>query len=169
MSFEEVVVERNLDKWNVLVASLIAGFDKLGVLSQGVVNKDMEVVADKLARFFKVKGKVPDVSSSKSFEENMKNIIEFLDAELELAGELSVDTGDNETTRKVVGSTCHFCPKGVGEAELPGTACPYPALIKEFANKFLPDDQKVEVVLQGRNYLKKEGGICSIIFKRKMG
>ncbi len=167
MGFEEVVIERNLNKWNVLVASLIAGFDRLGVLSQAVVNKDMQVVADKLARFFKVKGNVPQVDPSASFEENLRRIIEFLDRELELAGESSVEAEGDQLTFKVVGSTCHFCPKGVGEAELPGTACPYPALIMEFANKFLPDDQKVEVVQQGRNYLKKEGGVCRIIFKKK--
>ncbi len=167
MAFEDVVIERNLNKWNVLVASLIAGFDKLGVLSQAVVNKDMEVVADKLARFFKVKGNVPQVDSSSSFEENMKRIIEFIDRELELAGESSVTLEGENVTFEVVGNTCHFCPKGVGEAELPGTACPYPSLLMNFANKFLPEDQQVEVVLQDRNYLKKEGGKCRIIFRRK--
>ena len=167
MGFEDVVIERNLDKWNVLVASLIAGFDKLGVLSQGIVNKDMEVVADKLARYFKVKGVVPEIDPSASFEENLKRIIQFLDNELELAGKSFIEHSDGKVEFKVQGNTCHFCPKGVGEAELPGTACPYPALIKEFANKFLPPDQQVEVVLQGRNYLKKEGGLCRIIFEKK--
>ncbi len=167
MGFEEVVIERNLNKWNVLVASLIAGFDRLGVLSQAVVNKDMQVVADKLARFFKVKNNVPEINPSASFQENLKKVIEFLDEELQLAGETTIEATDSEITFNVVGSTCHFCPKGVGEAELPGTACPYPALIMEFANKFLPEDQKVEVVQQGRNYLKKEGGMCRIIFRKK--
>lgn len=167
MGFEEVVIERDLNKWNVLVASLVAGFDKLGVLSQAVVNKDMQVVADKLARFFRVRGNVPQVDPNAPFQKNLKSIIEFLDRELEMAGEASVEITDSEVAFKVVGNTCHFCPKGVGEAELPGTACPYPALIMEFANRFLPEDQQVEVVIQGRNYLKKEGGVCSIIFRKK--
>ena len=58
MGFEDVVIERDLDKWNVLIASILAGFSKWGVLSQGIVNKNMELVADKLSRFFKIKNKI---------------------------------------------------------------------------------------------------------------
>ncbi len=167
MGFEEVVIERDLNKWNVLIASILAGFSKWGVLSQGIVNKNMELVADKLSRFFIVKGITPSVSPDNDFDTNLKNIIEFLDNELELAGEKYLEFDGEILTFKVVSKTCNFCPIGVGEAELDGTACPYPALIKEFANKFLPDGQKVKLVVQERNYLKKESGHCFIKFTRE--
>ncbi len=167
MSFEEVVIERDLNKWNVLIASILAGFSKWGVLSQGIVNKNMELVADKLSRCFKVKGKLPAVSPDKTFEANLKAIIEFLDRELQLAGEKGLEIDGEVITFNIVSKTCNFCPIGVGEAELDGTACPYPALIKEFANKFLPDGQRVKLVVQERNYLKKESGHCFIKFTRE--
>ena len=167
MSFEEKVIERDLDKWNVLVASLIAGFSKLGILSQAVVNKDMEMVADKLARYFKTKHNIPQINESADFKENLSNIIKFLDRELELASEKKILTDDEKLEFQVATNTCHFCPKGVGEAELAGTACPYPALIKEFANFFLPENQKIEIVMKNRNSMKKESGTCYIIFKKK--
>ncbi len=164
MGFEEVVIERDLNKWNVLIASILAGFSKWGVLSQGIVNKNMELVADKLSRCFKTKGKVPEVDPNKDFKENLISIIRFLDKELELAGKSGLEIDGEVITFQVVSKTCNFCPIGVGEAELEGTACPYPALIKEFANKFLPEGQKVKLVVQERNYLKKESGHCFIKF-----
>ncbi len=167
MGFEEVVIERDLNKWNVLIASILAGFSKWGVLSQGIVNKNMELVADKLSRCFKTKGKVPEVDPSKNFEANLLSIIRFLDKELEMAKESGLEIEGDVITFQVVSKTCNFCPIGVGEAELEGTACPYPALIKEFANKFLPEGQKVKLVVQERNYLKKESGKCFIKFTRE--
>ena len=167
MGFEEVVIERNLNKWNVLIASILAGFSKWGVLSQGIVNKNMELVADKLSRCFKTKGKVPEVDPSKDFKENLIAIIRFLDRELEMAGEKGLEIDGEVITFKVVSKTCNFCPIGVGEAELEGTACPYPSLIKEFANKFLPEGQKVKLVVQDRNYLKKDSGLCFIKFTKE--
>ncbi len=167
MGFEEVVKERDLNKWNVLIASILAGFSKWGVLSQGIVNKNMELVADKLSRCFKTKGKVPAVDPGKGFEQNLKTIIDFLDKELELAGQKAFEFDGNVLTFKVVSKTCNFCPIGVGEAELEGTACPYPSLIKEFANRFLPEGQKVKLVVQERNYLKKESGNCYIKFEKE--
>ncbi len=167
MAFEEVVIERNLNKWNVLIASILAGFSKWGVLSQGIVNKNMELVADKLSRYFKTKGNIPYVDTNRNFEQNLKSIIEFLDKELELAGQKALEFDEDILTFRVVSKTCNFCPIGVGEAELEGTACPYPSLIKEFANKFLPEDQKVKLVVQERNYLKKQRGNCFIKFTKE--
>lgn len=167
MGFEDVVIERDLDKWNVLIASILAGFSKWGVLSQGIVNKNMELVADKLSRFFKIKNNIPEVDSTKDFKENLISIIRFLDKELEMAGKSGLDVDGEVVTFQVVSKTCNFCPIGVGEAELEGTACPYPALIKEFANKFLPEGQKVKLVVQERNYLKKESGYCFIKFTKE--
>ena len=169
MGFEEVVIERDLNKWNVLIASILAGFSKWGVLSQGIVNKNMELVADKLARFFKTKGNIPKTNPTASFEENLTSIINFLDKELEMAGTTNIEKENSELSFKVKSKTCNFCPIGVGEAELDGTACPYPALIKEFANKFMPEGQKVKLVVQERNFLKKdkETGTCIIKFTRE--
>jgi len=167
MSFEEKVIERDLNKWNVLVASLIAGFSKLGILSQAVVNKDMEMVADKLARYFKTQHNIPDIQENSNYMENLTKIIKFLDLELEMAAEKNIVSGEENLEFRVTTNTCNFCPKGVGEAELAGTACPYPALIKEFANFFLPESQKIEIVAQNRNSMKKEDGVCSIIFRKK--
>lgn len=167
MSFEEKVIERDLNKWNVLVSSLIAGFSKLGILSQAVVNKDMEMVAEKLARYFKVQHHVPEVSAAANFNENLTKVIKFLDLELEMASQKKIVSKEDTLEFQVTTNTCNFCPKGVGEAELSGTACPYPALIKEFAQQFLPDDQKVDIVMQNRNSMRKESGTCYLIFRKR--
>ncbi len=164
--FREKIRERNLNKWHIIITTLLASLSKFGLLNQAVVNEAMKVTAKKLYLFFSEKGNLPDIYGDASLYENFKNVIAFLNGELSLSGRISVEKSGDLIKVFVKTNRCKYCPIGVGEAELEGTACPYPYLFKEFANLVLPAGQSIDIVKQDGEVLKKLGENCIIIFSQ---
>ncbi|WP_457568353.1 hypothetical protein [Desulfurobacterium sp.] len=94
----------------------------------------------------------------------MKKAVEFLNHQLEI-GNVDVDFAGDDFYLKIASSSCRFCPKGVGEAELEGTLCPFPTTIERFLEKaccngivVVPEDIDMKVLV-------KQNGFCIIHYR----
>ncbi|OMH40856.1 hypothetical protein [Desulfurobacterium indicum] len=129
MGLEEKIKEQDLKAENVFVASLLAGLNEFGILNQGIINLTGGRIGDFLFQFAKVKGFA--ISPFLSLEEQVKKAIVFLNERLRI-GKVFVEFAGEDFFIKVYSSSCRFCPKGVGEAELEGTLCPFPKIFERF-------------------------------------
>jgi len=67
---------------------------------------------------------------------------------------------------KIKNPACRACPKGVGEAELTGTLCPFPGLLEDYWSSICGKELKLEKV--GNNKaLIKHGDWCRFPFTYK--
>ena len=69
-----------------------------------------------------------------------RSALAHLNAELTITldpADLYVEEEGEQFVVKIKTSQCRFCPKGVGEAELKGTLCPFPGLIEEFLHSMI--------------------------------
>ena len=161
MAIEKAKIEaRNLEPQHVFLASFLAGLNEMGMLNQASVNVASRRAGQYLADYAKAIGTVPAAGSTKV--ESAKLFVEHLDTIMKLGTQLQTVEENGLVVVKVLSKGCRFCPKGVGEAALEGTLCPYPALIKEFVNQLLPEGQKLKLAMQGRRPLHKEGDNCEI-------
>jgi len=162
MDFEEKIAERELNPGHVFIASLLAGFNEFGMLNQGVVNLASKRVGKYLAMLAEVKNP-PRIDKNEDSELQHRKIIESLNSASPISSDVKLEkVGDNFVVR-IKNSKCTFCPKGVGEAELEGTICPFPGLIEEFANYFC--EKKVKLLREENRALKKENDWCVIKYK----
>ena len=161
MGFEEKVKSRNLKAVNVFIASFIAGLNEFGVLNQAIVDFSAERAGKYLVSYMKVVDE--SVKGNCSAEERVEKVLNRLNEELEI-GKLNVEREEGIVKVQILSSSCRFCPKGIGEAELEGTLCPFPKLFESFVDNLC--DLKIQLVYQGleRCPLVKEGDFCSIVY-----
>ncbi len=148
------IEERGIDKHTVLFASFIGGFDKFG-LNQGEVLLVSKNAGEKLAHYYDVYGK--------SAGHDIKSVIEFLNGELAVSRNTVVEESNDFITVKIETGSCRYCPIAVGDAELKGTACPFPGLIEGFVNRAL---QKKAIEYERLSGVKKDGTYCNMKFKK---
>ncbi|WP_297447074.1 hypothetical protein [Desulfurobacterium sp.] len=162
MDFKKKVQERDLNAENVFVASLLAGLNEFGVLNQGIINLTGARIGEFLFQYAVTKGfKIdPDLPT----EDQVKEAVNFLNEHLRI-GQLSIEFSVDGFFLRIVSSTCRFCPKGVGGAELEGTLCPFPKLIERFLERACCS--KVVVVPEGidKKILVKKEGFCIIHYR----
>ncbi|SMP06637.1 hypothetical protein SAMN06265339_0394 [Desulfurobacterium pacificum] len=159
MGFEEKVKSRNLRAENVFIASFIAGLNEFGVLNQAIVDFSAERAGKYLVNYLKAVDS--GVEGDCSVEERVEKVLNRLNEELGI-GKLSVEGSDGKVKVKILSSSCRFCPKGIGEAELEGTLCPFPKLFESFINSLCDLDFKLEYQGLERCPLVKEGDFCII-------
>lgn len=151
---------RGLEPQHVFLASFLAGLNEMGMLNQASVNVASRRAGHYLADYVKAQGSLPPEAGTK--EESAQRFVEHLDKIMKLGTRLDIQGEPGNFVVKVMSMGCRFCPKGVGEAALEGTLCPYPALIEEFVNQLLPEGQKLKLAMKGRRPLHKEGDNCEI-------
>ncbi len=160
MSLAEKIQERQLEPHHIFLASFLAGLNEMGILNQASVNVAARRAGRYLAEYARVRGGLPEPGATAT--ETAQRYVAHLDALMGLGTKLEIGTENGSAYCKVVSSGCRFCPKGVGEAELEGTICPYPGLIEEFVNQLLPEGERVSLVMTNRRPLAKEGGACLV-------
>ena len=165
--YESKIKERELDAFHVVTASLLSGFSEIGVLNQAVANQVMGGLARRLAAWFKAYGIDPGIAGNDSLREKVEKVWATLNKTLQLAAEVAIADDGEATIFEVTGGKCRICPVGVGEAEIKGTACPYPFLIKGLLDIYSPDGKVVELLPQGYSVLRKDSGHCFIKFVEK--
>ena len=163
MSLKEKIDVRQLEPGHVFLASFLAGLNQIGMLNQASVNIAARRAGSYLAEYVKAVSRGNVLHDT--LEENPAAALNRLDEMLGLATEMKVFTDGNITTCKITSSTCKFCPKGVGEAELEGTICPYPGLFEEYLNGVLPEGETLKLVVTNRKSLIKQDQSCIIEFK----
>ena len=160
MGLAEKIRERELEPHHIFLASFLAGLNEMGMLNQASVNVAGRRAGRYLAEYVKAQGDLPEPAGT--IVETAQRYVAHLDSLLRLGTRIEIG-GDGKTTWcRVASNGCRFCPKGVGEAELEGTICPYPGMIEEFVNQLLPDGQKVSLVMTNRRPLVKDGGDCLV-------
>ncbi|WP_457569599.1 hypothetical protein [Desulfurobacterium sp.] len=162
MGLEEKIEKRDLKAENVFVASLLAGLNEFGILNQGIINLTGGRIGEFLFQFAKVKGFA--ISPFLSLEEQVKKAVRFLNEHLQI-GEIAVEFSGKDFFIKIASSCCRFCPKGVGEAELEGTLCPFPKVFERFLE--LSCCNGIVVVPEGIDMktLVKNDGFCMIHYR----
>jgi len=160
MSLAGKIEERQLEPHHVFLASFLAGLNEMGILNQASVNVAARRAGRYLAEYARVRGGLPDQGAYPA--QTAQRYVEYLDAMLGLGTKMEIGEQDGTAYCKIVSEGCRFCPKGVGEAELEGTICPYPGLIEEFVNQLLPEGETVSLVMSNRRPLVKEGGSCVV-------
>jgi hypothetical protein len=157
MGFKENIEERSLNANDVFVASFFAGLNEFGILNQAVMNIASRRAGKYLAMFEEVKNPM-EIDGSKPVKEQCEQILTSLNSVLSVSTDITVEKEYDNIVVKIKNSKCKFCPKGVGEAELKGTICPFPGLIEEFINHFC--SRKVKIMRVDNAILKKEGDWC---------
>jgi len=156
MGFKESIEERALNANNVFIASFLAGLNEFGILNQAVMNIASRRAGKYLAMFIEAKNPIK-VDESKDIKEQCEQVLAFLNSILSIS-DVNVEKEYDSIVVKIRNSKCKFCPKGVGEAELEGTICPFPGLVEEFINHLC--SKKVKIMRVDNKILKKEDDWC---------
>jgi hypothetical protein len=163
--YSEKVKERELEAFHIIIASFLSGFSEIGVLNQAVVNSVVKKMAERLMTWFRLHKLDPGILPEDTPVVRIKKTSEFLNTILRLAQQVETIETDEGPMVSITGNTCRICPIGVGEAEIPGTACPFPALIQNIVNNFSPDGKAVKIKIRNFNILTKESGQCKVFFE----
>lgn len=149
---------RDLKACHVLLASMLGELANKGFLNQGVLNTLIPKIADKLAIYIKHKYREMETDDLNSL---IKNTIEKIINELDAFINYKIYVENYKVTLIIDGSTCKFCPKGVGGAQLPGILCLFPQLFKEILTRIID----VEIGYMIPEKIIKKGQYCITQFK----
>lgn len=164
VTWKEKIRGRELEACHVIVASLLSGFSEIGVLNQGVVNNITKKLASNLKAWFDATGRNPGIQQEDSSSVRIKKIFQIMNETLNFAGEVSIQETPNDPAILITSSKCRICPIGVGEAEIPGTACPFPGLITYLAKLYSPDKKGIKIIPHDFHILTKKEGACHLYF-----
>lgn len=158
----EVIRKRHVNLASITLASLIASLSELGILTQGTVSSLAKYFTPRICAYMLEKG---IIDPSKPPVENLRKVFEeyaFTNEDYEIKED------GNEIHIEIVTDECKVCPKGVGGAEIPGSACPLPHFIaiclsiltgEKWEPKKIRKDNKIKLVL-------KEEGECKMAIKK---
>lgn len=161
LDFERKIDERKLNACHVFMATMLGKLAEKGFLNQGALNILMPEIAKKLSIY--LKHKYGEFKSDNP-EELIKEIIEKLIIELDPFIDYKIEINDSKITIAINSSTCKFCPKGVGEAEIPGILCSFPQLFKEIISNIMGKTLNFSFP----NRLVKKSGYCIIQFSAEL-
>ena len=163
-TWKEKIRGRELDANHVLIASLLSGFSEIGVLNQGVVNSITSKLAENLKAWFDTMGINPGIQSSDSPEIKIKKTAVMMNNALKLVGEISVQDTPDGPAILITSGKCRICPIGVGEAEIPGTACPFPGLLTKLIKLYDPNGKGIKIIPHDYHILTKNEGVCYLYY-----
>jgi hypothetical protein len=165
MALSDKIEERALRPHHIMVASMLAGLNEMGMLNQASVNVASRRAGRYLSDYAKARESLDSLAAGLSRTEKVHRLVRLLDELLELGTQVEVVEADTGFDVGILSAGCKFCPKGVGEAELKGALCPYPGMIEEFINAFLSPEEKIKLVSIDRRQLRKKGDNCSMLIR----
>ena len=160
---KRVIEEKRPPLQSVVLASLLASLERLGVLTQGTVGALSNHFVPKLIAYFLVNG---SVDPSKSLEENLKAMFEEFGFE---EGTVEIKKGNDEVGVRVLTKKCRICPKQVGGAMIKGFACPIPYMIAIALTYFTREEWRPVPVRVGARLqlLEREGERCAMKVRKR--
>ncbi len=159
-TWEEKIKNRGLEACHVTIASLLSGFSEIGVLNQGVVTGITGKLAAHLKAWFDTFGFTPNLQAGDPPEVRVQKIANLLNNALRLVGEIKIAETPEGKAILITSKKCRICPIGVGEAEIPGTACPFPGLFTHLAKLYSPDGKAPTIIPKDYHILTKKDGAC---------
>jgi len=161
MSFEDKIISRKLNSSHVFIATFLGALAEGGFLNKGVLNIVIPKVAEKIVTYLKFKhGSLSSYTTS--IEEQIKLVLRILKEELDPFINYLISVRENKITIAIETNTCKFCPKGVGEADLPGILCVFPQLIKGVLKGLIGGEYEINVPLV------KKSGYCVFQIEKKV-
>jgi hypothetical protein len=146
-SYKELMEKRCLKNIHVVFTSMIAEFAQLGILNQGTTNVIGNGVGKKIAKWINdVCGDVP---------KDEKELIKFLIGFCDMCDDVIIE--DDRIGIRI--DKCRYCPKQIGEAEIPGSACPIPSILASCMKELTKKDYKIKFG-EGNKIISKENGYC---------
>ncbi|UCE27252.1 MAG: hypothetical protein JSW52_00425 [Candidatus Coatesbacteria bacterium] len=130
MELVNLVEERGLDFKHVLFATFIGSFADMGVLNQVTVNFAAANVGRKTGEYFDLMGELPKPDGGDPADD-FASVVRFINDKMGISPTMNAAKTNGVVEVTVSAPTCRYCLKGVGGAELPGTACPFPKYIEE--------------------------------------
>lgn len=171
-AFQENVEKRGLTAESVFFASFIAGLNSFGILNQAIVNLASHRSGKHLAHLAELTN-ISDTDRSMgekwSAQKKFEKALEILKRVLPISEDIESKEENEEILISIRNSTCKFCPKGVGEAELKGTICPFPALLESFSNELWESEDIQLIKERAKPVMKKEGDWCVFRYRAKKG
>jgi hypothetical protein len=165
MALGDKIRERELRPQHILVASILAGLNEMGMINQASVNVASRRAGRYLADYTKATGRSGLAAEIVTRAEKIRALVEKLDELLELGTRVRLGATTQGIEIAIISMGCKFCPKGVGEAELKGALCPYPGLVEEYVNGFLEAGEKVKLLSINRRQLRKIDDQCYIVLR----
>jgi hypothetical protein len=173
----QIVEDRNLNQWHLLIASLLGSLGQKGN-NQGSLNLLMaRSMDDFIIPFFQGQRDVDDiktqVAATNDLSSQMNIVVEYVNQVFSLAGSMTIEPCDNkdEAVVAVESSSCRYCPIGVGKAKIDpeATFCPIPTMIEKSINFFRGDKSPVKLHLHreraSTRVLLKHDGNCYITYE----
>ena len=145
-------------------ALFLAAAADAGILNQGSISFFAKYVAPRLRDYLVAMNLYEKPEGS--IEEKLRVILGSLNKALEISTEASIELSGDEVIMRIRGDRCRYCPKGVGLAEIPGTACPFPKLFEELARLEGIELRLVARREKGRvQVIEKKEGYCTARYK----
>ncbi|UXD21366.1 hypothetical protein IPA_03490 [Ignicoccus pacificus DSM 13166] len=157
----DIIRKRDVSLSSITMASLLGSLHELGILTQGTVGLLAHYFTPRICAYMLEKG---IVNESKSIKENLENAFKAYNYK---DGEYSIEAKEDEVKIEIVSERCKLCPKGVGGAEIKGSACPVPYFIGVCLSILTRRRWEPELyeTPQGHSAVLKEEGRCKMIIK----
>ncbi len=156
----EVIRQRNVKPCNAFLAGVMAGLHEFGILTQGLADKLGEWAAPIYYASLVSQG-----LAKGELRNDLEAFFKGLDYE---DGTYKIAIDENKILVEIETSKCKICPKGVGQAEIPGTACPIPRALETIAKMITKEAWRVHIEKEGAKIheVEKSGGKCRIILEK---
>jgi hypothetical protein len=160
-----IVEERKLTPCHAFFASFIASLAEAGILNQAVTNFMARHAATILHSYLKAMGMLKAEGGNSA--ERLESLVRRLNAALGIGNRVEFRRlNSRELLVGIGGEKCRYCPRAVGRAEIPGTACPFPRLIEALAHLEGVKATYKPIVVNGQpKALKREAGLCWIRYR----
>ncbi|CAB3289975.1 conserved protein of unknown function [Methanocaldococcus lauensis] len=154
-SYKKLMENRNLHPLHIILTSFLGELANLRLLNQGTTNIIGSNVGKKVGQCVIDLGyKIPN---------NDEELIKFFIDIFQICDEVFIKSENNTITIGIKIDKCKYCPKQIGEAEIPGSACPIPSLISSFLEKVKNKKYKIKFWNNTNQLIKKEDGHCWFI------
>ena len=161
MDLKSTIKDRDLNAYDVLIATLLAEFWNYGFINQGTLNIITKKIADSLLEYFTIKHGEFESKAGFNLELIQKTLDLFINELNPYPMPEIVEIEENKKYEiRIESSKCRFCPKGVGKAEIPGTLCMFPGLIRNL----IQDRTEKEKIISS-NVSKKENKCVFLVEK----
>jgi len=166
---KRVAEERGVKPCQALFASFLAALAEANMLNQATANFLARSAAPKLYAYLYAMGFVPERAGDPL--EDTRRLVEAVNRALEIGDEVRVEPREGGLVLVGIGgSRCRYCPRGVGLAEIPWIACPFPKLLEGLLRLHGVDATVEPQEVEGqRRLIAKRRGLCWIKLRIRAG
>ncbi len=157
-----IAEERGVTPCQALYAVTLAALADAHILNQATVNFLASHAAPRLHAYLKAKGLLRSEGSTTLAR--LENLLRSLNEALGIGPRVEArKIGDDVYELGLGGERCRYCPRGVGLAEIPWAACPFPKLVESIARLEGIQAEALPVETpKGRSLIMRRGDLCWI-------